>query len=793
MTRPLRFGFISLSVFVLALLLQPAKAQQAVAPDTTGQRPLTLEAIFSEPTFQSASFQGGRWAKEGPVLTYIEPTGEEEATDLIQLNLETDERTRLIDGQALEAPDVDRAIAIEDYQYSRDGSKVLLYTDSERVWRLNTKGYYYVYDVEAETLTPISSRDNGFQMFAKLSPDGNQVAFVRDRNLFLVDLASMEEAQLTSDGAEGGIINGTSDWVYEEEFGLRDGWAWSPDGQYIAFLQLDETATREFAMTDLRGLYPAFERFRYPKAGEANSEIRAGVIDVASGEKTFFETGTWNAGGDSLEYIPQLGWTPATGGTHYVYLFRMNRDQNKLDLLYGDPATGEIRTVLKETSETWLDVETGFSDLDVGTITFLDDGAHFVWISERDGHRHLYLYENSGTFVRQITQGDWDVTDFHGIDEAEGWLYFTSTEASPLERQFYRMQFDAADTTEAPERITEKAGWHSVNLSSDARYFIDTFSDVTTPPSVTLFDAEGDSLQVLEENAALRDTLAQYRLPTPGFTQVPGADGTMLNAFVIKPTDFDSTQAYPLLMYVYGGPGSQTVRNQWGGDRMLWHQYLADEKGIVVASVDNRGTGARGRDFRTSTYKTLGILEAEDQIAAAQHFGQMPYVDADRIGIWGWSYGGYMTLLSMLYGDGPQTFKAGVSVAPVTSWRLYDTIYTERYLSTPQKNPEGYDGGSPQTYADRLRDDQDLLLVHGDFDDNVHFQNTIQMADALQEAGKPFEMMVYPGRNHGISGGGTRLHLFTLATDFFEEALVEAPSAVSRQRSAREANTKTDR
>ena len=773
MTRPLRFAL--LPAFALLLLFQPARAQQAVPPDTTDQRQLTLETIFSETTFQSASFRGGRWAEEGPVLTYIEPTGEEEATDLIQLNLETDERIRLISGATLEAPDVDRTIAIEDYQYSRDGSKVLLYTDSERVWRLNTKGYYYVYDARAETLTPIADRDSGFQMFAKLSPDGSQVAFVRDRNLFLVDLGSMEETQLTSDGAEGGIINGTSDWVYEEEFGLRDGWAWSPDGQYIAFLQLDETATREFAMTDLRGLYPAFERFRYPKAGEANSEIHAGVINVASGEKTFFETGTWNAGGDSLEYIPQLGWTPAIDGTHYVYLFRMNRDQNNLDLLYGNPASGEIQTVLEETSETWLDVETGFSDLDVGTITFLDDGAHFVWISERDGHRHLYLYENSGTFVGQITQGDWDVTDFHGIDEAEGWVYFTSTEASPLERQFYRTRFNAADAAGTPERITEKAGWHSVNLSSDARYFIDTFSDVTTPPTVMLYDAEGDSLQTLEGNAALRDTLAQYTLPAPAFTQVPGADGTMLNAYVIKPTDFDSAQAYPLLMHVYGGPGSQTVRNAWGGSQMAWHQYLADEKGILVASVDNRGTGARGRDFRTSTYKKLGILEVEDQIAAAQHFGQMPYVDEDRIGIWGWSYGGYMTLLSMLYGDGPETFKAGVSVAPVTSWRLYDTIYTERYLSTPQKNPEGYDGGSPQTYADRLRDDQDLLLVHGDFDDNVHFQNTIQMADALQAAGKPFEMMVYPGRNHGISGDGTRLHLFTLATDFFEEALVEAP------------------
>ena len=785
----------ALAAFLL-VALQPVAAQQAGAPEATAQKLLTLEALYASPVFESASFRGGRWAEEGPVLTYIEQAEDSAedsaATDLVRYNLETDERTRLVEGAVLRAPDVERLIQIEDYQYSRDGKKLLLYTDSERVWRLNTKGFYYVYDVERGTLTPVSSREEGFQMFAKLSPSGDRVAFVRDRNLFMVDLETMEETQLTTSGEPGGIINGTSDWVYEEEFGLRDAWAWSPDGQYIAFLQLDETATREFAMADLRGPYPTFERFRYPKAGEVNSEIRAGVIDVRTEETTFFDTGTWMAGGDSLEYIPQLGWTPALDGTHYVYLFRMNRDQNHLDLLYGNPATGEVKTVLEETSETWLEVETGFSDLDVGTITFLDDGAHFVWISERDGHRHLYLYENDGTFVGQITDGDWDVTDFHGVDEETGWVYFTATKESPIERHLYRTKLTAAGSADArmpartparppaptsePERITEAAGWHDVNLSSDARYFIDTYSDVTTPPVVTLREAGGEVLQTLEGNEALRDTLAGYRLPAPEFIQVPGADSTMLNAFLIKPAGFDSTRQYPLLMYVYGGPGSQTVRNQWGGTRQLWHQYLADRYGLLVASVDNRGTGARGRDFRTSTYKRLGILEAEDQIAAAEHFGRQPYVDAERIGIWGWSYGGYLTLLSMLYGEGPETFTAGVAVAPVTDWRLYDTIYTERYLSTPQKNPEGYREGAPQTYADRLQDDQDLLIIHGDFDDNVHFQNAIQMADALQEAGKQFEMMVYPGRNHGIYGGNTRLHLFTLITDFLEEELVAGSS-----------------
>ena len=794
---PLRL-FAPLALLV-ALILQPApfhqtaRAQQAATSDTTAP-PLTLETIYASPVFQGASFRGGRWAEEGPVLTYIEPQANGEATDLVRYNLETGERARLIDGSALQAPDVGRAIEIEDYQYSRDGRRVLLYTDSERVWRLNTKGYYYVYDVEGGALTPIADREAGFQMFAKLSPGGDRVGFVRDRDLFVVDLETMEETRLTTSGSEGGIINGTSDWVYEEEFGLRDAWAWSPDGAYIAFLQLDETATREFAMADLHGLYPEFERFRYPKAGETNSEIRAGVIDMSTEEVAFFDTGTWNAGGDSLEYLPQMGWTPPIDGAHHVYLFRLNRDQNELDLLYANPATGDVRVALEETSETWLDVETGFSDLDVGTITFLDDDEHFVWISEREGHRHLYLYENGGALVGQITSGDWDVTDFHGVDERVGWVYFTATKESPLERHLYRTKLEVDGRPANPERITEESGWHDVNLSGDARYFIGTHSDVTTPPVVTLRGTDGgDVLQTLESNEALRDRLAHYNLPAPEFAQVPGADSTLLNAFVVRPADFDSTRQYPLLLYVYGGPGSQTVRNQWGGARQVWHQYLADSLGLVVASVDNRGTGARGRDFRTSTYKRLGILEAEDQIAAAEHFAERPYVDADRIGIWGWSYGGYMTLLSMLYGDGPDVFKAGVAVAPVTSWRLYDTIYTERYLSTPQKNPEGYDQGSPLTYADRLRDGQDLLLVHGDFDDNVHFQNAVQMADAFQEAGKQFELMVYPGRDHGISGGATRLHLFTLITDFLEEELVGEPSAVSGQRSARGASTETGR
>ncbi|MEM1127661.1 MAG: DPP IV N-terminal domain-containing protein [Bacteroidota bacterium] len=747
--------------------MAPALAPGGVHAQAVQAPPLTLEDIYASATFFGNSFQGGRWAAEGPVVTYIETT-DRGATHLMSFNLETGDRTRLIDGEQLQASDVGRLIAIEDYTYSEDGSKVLLYTDSEQVWRYNTKGLYYVYDVEAGTLQPLSDRDAGFQMFAKMNPQGTAAAFVRDRNLFHVDLATMDELQLTFDGADGTVINGTSDWVYEEEFGLRDAWAWSPDGQYIAFLQLDETNTRDFAMADLRGQYPDLVRFRYPKAGEQNSEIRLGLIELTTKSITFADTDTWYEGGEDFEYIPQFGWTPPIDGASKVWLFRLNRDQNDLDVLYVDPATASTSIILEEQESTWIEVETGFSDLEVGQITYLDDQTHFVWISERDGFRHLYLYENDGTLVRQLTQGSWDVTDFHGLDEDLGRVYFTATTAGPLERHLYRMPMDGPGEA---VQITRKAGWHSVNLSSDLRYYIDSWSDVTTPTQVTLHTIDGEEANVLEGNERLRATMDAYDLPAPAFMQVEAADGTALNAWMIRPDDFDSTQTYPLLMFVYGGPGSQTVQNRWGGQRMIWHQYLAREHGFLVASVDNRGTGGRGKAFKSATYKQLGVLEAEDQIAAAQQLADLPYVDAERIGLWGWSYGGFMTLNALLMGDGPETFSVGVSVAPVTDWRQYDTIYTERYMSTPQNNPEGYRRGAPITYADRLDEDQDLLIIHGDLDDNVHFQNAVQMAAALQAANKQFDFMVYPGRNHGIYGGITRLHLFTYITNYLTDHL----------------------
>ena len=756
----LRFSPLALLAFLLAPLA-------AVAQPADGPKRLTLETLFASPEFYGESFQGGRWAETGARLLYVEGDASG-ASSLRELDLTTDTRRTILDGSQLVKPDAEGLIEIEDYATSMDGAKTLLFTDSERVWRLNTKGYYYVLDNESGTVTPVADRSEGFQMFAKFDPAAEHVAFVRDRNLFVVDLATGTERALTDNGSEGGVINGTFDWVYEEEFGLRDGFRWSPDGRYIAFFQLDESGTRDFEMLDFTTLYPESTRFRYPKAGETNAEIQIGVVEVATGETTFFDTDTWFEGGDETEYIAGMGWTPALeDGTADVWMLRLNRDQNHVDLLYGDPASGDVDTILTEENDSYIEVETGFSDVATGTITYLGDGDHFVWRSDRDGYGHLYLYENDGDFVRQVTTGAWDVTDFHGVDEAAGMAYVTTTAESPMERHLYRVPLAGG----APVKLTTGAGWHNVDLSRDFAYMVDTYSTATTPPMTTLYRTTGEELTVLVDNAALIDRLAAYDLPAPEFMTVPAADGTPLNAYLVTPRDFDPTRAYPLLIHTYGGPGSQEVYDRWAGQERLWHQYLAETYGVLVAGVDNRGTGGRGKAFKTLTQNRLGILEAEDQIAAAQWFGAQDYVDADRMGIWGWSYGGYLSLLAMTYGEGPETFRLGIAVAPVTSWRQYDTIYTERYLSTPQKNAAGYDLGSPTTYAGNLADDQDLLIVHGDADDNVHVQNTMAMVDALQAEGKQFDLMIYPGRNHGIYGGNTRRHLYTLLTETVAESL----------------------
>ena len=775
---------------VLAFLLT---GTGVVRPAPAQEKPsFTLKKIHASSTFRPESFQGGRWAEEGPVITYIEPADTADATHLMRYNLRTDERTRVIDGTNLYAEDVDRIVPIQDYAFGDAGDKVLIYTDSKEVWRTNTKGFYYVYDPDTQALTPIADRDDGYQMFAKFNPSATQVAFVRNRDLHVVDLETGTETALTTDGSEGGIINGTFDWVYEEEFGVQDGWRWSPDGERIAFFKLDESDTRSFPLVNNTPRYPEITSFRYPKAGEVNSEIKVGVVDLsavdasAAGQSqaiSYFDTQTWDPGltkaeeaVDPHEYIARMGWTPAIDGEHRVWMFRLNRTQDTLDLMYGHPGTGETERVLRETQDTYIDVTDE-------KISFLEGGERFVYLSERTGYNHAHLYRNDGTPLGPVTSGNWEVTQFHGLDEANTTAYVTATRETSLERHLYRVDvsMEAHETAAAPEKVTTRPGWHAINLSNDLDYYIDRHSAAGTPPTWTLHAADGERLTVLQQNEALAQRLDSLDLPQKQFTTLPAADGTPLNAYVIKPTDFDPGTPHPVLMYVYGGPGVQTVTHRWGGSRALWHQYLAQTHDVVVVSVDNRGTGGRGKAFQDVPYRQLGQPEAADQVRAAQALADSAWVDADRIGIWGWSYGGYMTLLSMLKDDGPTTFNTGVSVAPVTDWRLYDTIYTERYMAPPQRNADGYKNGAPLTYADRLREDQHLLMVHGDDDDNVHFQNSVQMVNRLQAANKQFRFMMYPTHEHGIAGGNTRLHLFTMITDMVTEHLAPASEMETAQ------------
>ncbi len=786
--------------FVLAVLLvfsgTAGLAQEQNLAQEQSEPEFTLESIHASSAFRPKPFQGGKWADQGPIITYIEPADTAEATHLMRYNLKTDERTRVLDGANLHAGDVDRIVPIEDYTFSEGREKVLIFTDSEEVWRANTKGYYYVYDLNAQTLTPIADRGDGYQMFAKFNPSATKVAFVRERDLYVVDLKTGTETALTTDGSEGEIINGTFDWVYEEEFRLRDGWRWSPDGKRIAFFKLDESETRSFPLMNNTERYPEITHFRYPKAGEVNSEIKIGVVDLSAVDPAkkgqpqairYFDTKTWDPeltkeeeASDPHEYLARMGWTPEIDGQHRVWMFRLNRNQNNLDLLYGHPGTGETERVLQETQDTYIDVTDD-------KLSFLDGGKRFVFLSERTGYTHAHLYRNDGTHLGPITSGNWEVTQFHGVDEEAATAYFTATRDTSFERHLYEtgMSMEPHETAQAARKITSRPGWHSLNLSKDRAYYIDQYSKAGTPPTWTLHEATGDRLTTLQANDTLQQRLDSLDLPEKRFTTLPGADGTPLNAYVIKPTDFDPSKEYPVLMYVYGGPGVQTVTDQWGSSRQLWHQYLARKHDVVVVSVDNRGTGGRGKAFQDVPYQRLGQPESADQVHAAQALADSAWVNEDRIGIWGWSYGGYMTLLSMLKGEGPSTFDTGISVAPVTDWRLYDTIYTERYMSPPQRNEDGYKEGAPQTYADRLRADQNLLIVHGDDDDNVHFQNSVQMVNQLQEANKQFRFMMYPTHEHGIAGGKTRLHLFTMITNMVAEHLAPGSRAeMSRSPSA---------
>lgn len=631
----------------------------------------------------------------------------------------------------------------QSYSFSPDESKILLATAVQPIYRHSSAANYFVYDLKTKKVEAVSSQ--GKQIYPSFSPVGENLAYVKDNNIWIKDLFSGKDQPITSDGKKNSIINGLPDWVYEEEFTMYQAYQWSPDGKKIAYLKFDETDVASFTMPVYKGkLYPENVVFKYPKVGEKNSKISLWVYDIQTAQTSPVELPL------GIEYIPRFQWVDA----NRVAVFTMNRMQNDLQISLFDLQTKALKTILNEKSDTYIEITDDFR--------FLESDKGFLWVSEKSGFRHIYHYGYDGSLIRQLTSGNYDVTALYGIDASGKTVFYQSAEISPLERRVYSISMDG----KVKKDLTPQAGWNEAEFSEGCKLFVHTVSDIANPPSYAICNAAGKQIRVLETNSDMKKKLAGLQIVAPEFIKVDTENGDALNGWMIKPANFDANKKYPVFMYVYGGPGSQTVKNEWGWFNYIWFQMLA-QKGYIVVSVDNRGTGARGRDFRTATYKQLGKVETDDQISAAKWLGKQNYVDKSRIGIFGWSYGGYMSSLCIT--RGADVFKMAIAVAPVTNWKFYDNIYTERYMGTIESNPNGYDDNAPIKFADKLKGK--YLLIHGTADDNVHWQNAAEMTNALVKANKQFDQFIYPDRNHGIGGGITRFHLYTMMTKYIEENL----------------------
>ncbi|WNJ19855.1 S9 family peptidase [Pontibacter sp. G13] len=734
---------LALWLVVGLFALNPLPAQLSTQSRSNAET-ITLEKIWMYGQYYPKGVGGFTWMADDRFYSVLEPE--------VGIASYSVEKAKKVD-QILDFSKLDlgglQPEQVESYRFSADEQKVLLMAEVTSIYRHSSEEFCFVADRQTGKVTPIHAGKKITN--ATFSPDGSQVGFVFENNVYFTDLASGKEVQVTFDGAHNQIINGLTDWVYEEEFAFVDAFKWSPDGNRIAYYRFDESAVEQFSMSIYGSLYPAMETFKYPKAGEENSKVSIHIYDVDTKKTVQADLGK-----ETDQYIPRIKWTASNDK---LAVMRMNRLQNHLEVLLVEAETGASFEFLVEDSETYI------NEVSDDKWHFMETLGGFLWMSEMDGYNHIYRYDSEGNFMTQITKGDFEVTSLLGVDEENELVYYTSKEESPLENHLYVVNLKG----KKKKRLTEEAGSHRITASSDFTYFVDRYSTNTSVPVTVLKNAKGKTIKTLEDNTDLQTRVAKLDISEPEFITAPAADGTELNGYMIKPSDFDPNKQYPVLMFVYGGPGSQQVNNSWGHGNSfnyMWFQMLA-QQGYIVACVDNRGTGGRGRDFRASTYADLGNLETLDQVSAAQHFGTLPYVDRNRIGIWGWSYGGYMTSLCMTKGNG--TFKAGIAVAPVTNWRFYDTIYTERYLKTPQLNERGYDGNSPINFAKDLKGS--YLLVHGTADDNVHVQNSLEMTTALVNANKQFDMFMYPNRNHGIYGGYTRLHLYKKMTDFLLENL----------------------
>lgn len=635
---------------------------------------------------------------------------------------------------------------IDSYTFDDSEKEILIACHSNKIFRHSFTADYFLYDIAAKTLTKLFD----FQVQEPtFSPDGTKIAYAKENNLYVYDVASKKSTAVTTDGKKNAIINGITDWVYEEEFAFVRAFDWSKDSKKLAYIRFDESAVPEFSMSIFqKSLYPTVETFKYPKAGEKNSLVSLHLYNVDSKALINVDLGKYND-----FYIPRIEWT---NDANVLSAKIVNRHQDNLDLLFVEGTTGTSKVVFNETEKGYIDF------IDTDNLTFLKDNS-FIWTSEKDGFNHVYLYDKTGKLKNQVTKGNWEVTSYYGFDEKTKTIFYQSTENGSINRDIYRIGLDGKNKV----RLSKNTGTNAGTFSPNFQFFINTFSSASQATTYTLNESKtGKEIQVIENNKELSAKLLAYNLPAKEFFVLKTAKGNELNAWIMKPKDFDASKKYPVFMIQYSGPGSQQVVNGWGSSNEYWFMMLA-QQGYIVACVDGRGTGFKGADFKKVTQLQLGKFEVEDQIDAAKVIGSYPYVDASRIGIWGWSYGGFMA--SNCIFQGADVFKMAIAVAPVTNWRFYDSIYTERYMQTPQENASGYDNNSPINHVDKLKGK--FLLIHGSGDDNVHVQNSMQMMEALIQANKQFDSQIYPDKNHGIYGGKTRIQLYTKMTNFINETL----------------------
>lgn len=754
--RPVRLATL-LASLITSLGCSSVPVQQSQdRPASLSGSEITMDLLFSD-HFSAEGF-GPAWWLEDSGLATIEPAADGKGRDLVRYDPASDQREVLVAARQLVPSGASEPLEIAGYQFSTDGAQVLIFTNTRRVWRYHTRGDYWVLDRSSGDLRQLGK---GFEearlQFAKFDPAGRRVAYLYHNDIYVESLSDGAVTRLTHDGSET-LTNGTFDWVYEEEWGLRDGFRWSPDGQRIAFWQLDATAVGQFSLVDnTSDLYSKVTRYRYPKVGTANPSCRIGTLPAGGGEIRWMDI----AGHPSDDYVARMEWAD---NSKELMLQRFNRLQNECQVMFANASTGIVRTAFTERGEAWVE--------ECDDVKWFDDGQQFTWVSERDGWRHLYRVSRDGASTALVTPGDYDIVSIQHIDPDGGWVYFIASPEDPTQRFLYRIRLDGSDGGK-PERMTPQSrGTHAYQISPDGQWAIHRASAFDAPATVEMVSLPSHRVvRTMTDNADLKGRLAEVRKGPSEFFRVDvetdEGESVELDGWVIRPPDFDADKSYPTLVYVYGEPAAQTVLDRWGGHNYLWHLMLA-QRGYVVLSIDNRGTpGPRGRDWRKSVYRKVGIIAAQDQVAALRELqDRWPYLDASRVGIWGWSGGGSMSLNAIF--RYPDVYHTAMAIAFVANQRFYDTIYQERYMGLPKDNPEGFEAGSPITHAHRLRGN--LLLVYGTGDDNCHYQNCEALVDELILHDKQFDMQIYPNRTHSISqGANTRRHLFTRLTSYLSE------------------------